>query len=84
MVQPLPFDRFSAQVVERLRLPAEPLTPDDGLFTTLALDSFQSLELLVVIEAMANVEVPPAVLPQLFTMGDAYGYYQELLAAEAD
>lgn len=83
VVQPLPFDQFSTLVVERLRLPDEPLAPDDGLYTTLALDSFQSLELLVVIEAMADVEVPPAVLPQLFTMGDAYEYYRELLAAEA-
>jgi acyl carrier protein len=83
-MEPVPFDTFATRIIDRLHLDYDdPVSPDDGLFTELALDSFQSLELMVIIEAMADVEVPPAVLPEMYTMGDAYRYYQELLAAEA-
>lgn len=83
-MQVLPFDRFASLVVQRLNLAYDqPVAPDDGLYTELALDSFQSLELLVIVEAMADVEVPPANLPEIYTMGDAYEYYRQLVAAEA-
>lgn len=53
-----------------------------GLFDDLDLDSLQALQLMFAVEAMSGTDVPPPDLPEIFTLGDAYDYYLELVAAQ--
>lgn len=72
------------RVAELLELEVDgPISPYDGLYTELALDSFQALQLIVIIETLADSPVPPLDLPELFTMQDAFDYYVSL-ASSAD
>lgn len=56
----------------------ESVTPYDGLYDDLGFDSFQAFELLIVVEGIAGNVVPPAEVPELYTLGDVHAYYQEL------
>lgn len=74
--------------VQRLRqnisadLP-ESLSPNDGLYDELGLDSFQAFELLIIVESLAGSLVPPVDIPELYTVGDAYAYYRKLRSNES-
>jgi len=76
----LTFETYTTRVVDLLGLDLSdrPITPDDGLYTDLALDSFQALQLIVVTEAIADISVPPVEIPELFSAQDAYDYYVSL------
>jgi len=77
----LSFDEFCDVLLDRLRVPAPPgLGPEADLYSEVALDSFQAFEMLIVIEATAGLDIPPAQIPEIYTLGDAYEYY--LHAAE--
>src|SRR6478735_7763981 len=82
----LSYDDFTCRLLDLLALEVEgPVNPYDGLYTELALDSFQALQLIVIIESLADAQVPPLDLPDLFTVQDAYDYYVSLReAAVAD
>ena len=45
------------------------------LFEDLELDSLQAFELIICIESIAGVLVPPEEMPNIWTLGDAYDYY---------
>ncbi len=72
----LAFEQFAGSLVEFLDLDIEgAVSPFDGLYTELALDSFQALQLVVTVESMAGAMVPPVDMPELHTVQDAYDYY---------
>ena len=61
--------------------------PDDhhdagaSLYADWAIDSLQAYQLVIAIEALADVDVPPDFVPELFTPADLYDYYQSLMTA---
>lgn len=59
------------------------VTASDNLYEELGFDSFQAFELLVVIESAAGNLVPPAEVPELYTLGDAHAYYETLRKLDA-
>ena len=77
------FDQFVQRLMTLLRIEIlEPASPSDNLYDDLGLDSFQAFELMIVVEALAECLVPPLQVPELYTLADAFGYYQQLRAAE--
>lgn len=54
------------------------ISPYDGLFDDWGLDSLQAFQLIIIIEGIAEVAVPPPSIPEIFTVGDAYEYYRSL------
>lgn len=81
---PHSFAEFTAIVVEQLDVDDDaPRDPTTGLYEDWSLDSLQSFQLIVLVEAMAGALVPPAVLPEMFTVGDAYDYYLALVSEVA-
>jgi acyl carrier protein len=71
-----PIEDFGAALAGLLRLDGENrFGREVGLFDDWGLDSLQAFEMIVVIESMAGCVVPPAELPELLTVGDAYTYY---------
>lgn len=77
------FDQFVERVGTLLDVEIpKPVNPYDSLYDDLGLDSFQAFELMIVVEGLAECMVPPMELPELYTLADAYEYYQQLRAAE--
>jgi acyl carrier protein len=71
------FDEFATMLVERLAIEDPgPLRPFTGVFDDLGIDSFQAFEILIIIETAAGLDVPPPDLPEIFTLGDAFAYYE--------
>ena len=58
------------------------VNPYDSLYADLGLDSFQAFEMLIIIEGLADCMVPPLEVPEIYTLNDAYAYYQHLRDAE--
>lgn len=78
----LSLDEYCRRIFGLLDVPApEPVDAAAGLFEELALDSLQAFELVVATEQLAGREVPPPELPAIWTVGDAYRYYCESVAA---
>jgi acyl carrier protein len=78
------YEQFSSRVNELLRLEREdPINPFEGLYDELGLDSIRAFELIIVVEALAAVDLPGVNLPEMYTMQDAYDYYRALVSAEA-
>jgi acyl carrier protein len=77
------FGEFCRYLVTELDLPVDATMVSElsGLYDDLELDSFQALEVVIAIEYVAEVTVPPVELPELYTMGDAYRYYASLAPA---
>lgn len=81
----LAFDAFAERVTGLLEIDlGRPLNPYDGLYDELALDSFQTLQLIVIIESLADVLVPPLDIPELYTVQDAHSYYESLCRLTVD
>jgi acyl carrier protein len=77
------FEQFVAHLLVLLRIEiGRPANACDSLYEDLGLDSFQAFELLIIIEGLAEAMVPPMDLPELYTLADAFAYYQQLRAAE--
>lgn len=73
---------FAEQLAEILQLDGEDrFGPSTSLFDDWALDSLQAFAMIVIIESMAGVDVPPPEIPELFTVADAYGYFCSLRAS---
>lgn len=72
---------FAKELGSRLRVEEEVLAevgPDTDLFGDWGLDSLQAFEMIIVIEAMAGATMPPPIVPELYTVTDAYAYFQGL------
>jgi len=77
----LSFEELCGLVLSRLKVNAAvPFQEATGLWDELALDSFDALGLIIIVEQMADVAYTPFDLPALFTLGDVYEYYLRLLA----
>jgi acyl carrier protein len=68
---------FVEQLFPLLQVPI-PRTIDPDLLLTedLDIDSIQTLELVLLTEHLAGLWVPPADIPLILTLGDAYDYYK--------
>ena len=80
----LDFDDFVRSLLPRIRIPTpvERPTRATSLFETLALDSLQGFEVVLLAEEFAEVLIPPATVPPMFTLGDVYEYYLSALHDE--
>lgn len=77
-------DAFGARVAELLAIDlAGDISLEDSLYDDWGLDSLQAFQLIIIIEGMADVLVPPEETPVLFTVQDAYQYYCVLLASDS-
>lgn len=71
---------FARRVAELLEIEIDgSINPYDSLFDDWGIDSLQAFQLIVIIEAMAESLVPPAEMPEIYTVGDAHEYYRSLL-----
>lgn len=78
----LTFEEFASRLGGRLGIEGlESTNPALGLYDDLGLDSLQAFSMLIIVENMADSLVPLMEIPALFTIGDAYSYYQKLRAA---
>lgn len=69
-------DEFCDRVLTLLEMhEAGAVNPDDSLYETIGLDSFQAFQLIIIVESLAGIDVPPIELPAMYTLRDAYGYY---------
>jgi acyl carrier protein len=78
------FARFAAAMAERFGLDAGDVVADSGLWDELGLDSFDALGLIILVEEAADVMYTPFDIPALFTVGDAYRYYESLVVAQTE
>lgn len=70
---------FAVRVRELLRLPPlddDDLNPYDSLYDDWGLDSIKAFELIIVVESLAGCLVPPERVPELYTIADAYEYFE--------
>lgn len=73
-------DEFAHRVAELLDIELDGrVNPYDNLYEDWGLDSLQVFQLIVIVEAMADVLVPPPETPDLFTVREAYDYFTSLL-----
>jgi acyl carrier protein len=56
-----------------------PIDPSASLYDDLGLDSIEALQLLIAIESIAGIDVPPLEVPALYTVQDAFEYYSLLV-----
>jgi acyl carrier protein len=80
------FEHFAHRLVNALKIEGpDRLARETGLFDDLGVDSFLAFQMLIMIEQWADLLVPPPYLPEMFTLGDAFDYFQEAqrLAAES-
>jgi len=75
-VDRLGFEAYRDLVLEELDLEVpEGVGPEATLDDDLGMDSFNVFELIVLTEQLAELDVPPAELPPLVSLGDAHAYY---------
>jgi acyl carrier protein len=78
-------EAFASALAEVLRIDhGGRLGPEVDLFDDWGIDSLQAFEMLIVIEAMSGALFPPAEIPAVFTIGDAFGYYEGLSRSVAE
>jgi acyl carrier protein len=75
----LDFDVFVTRLSLHLRVDfPDGAGRDTSLYEDLGLDSLQAFELLIIIEGLAEAMVAPLDIPALYTLGDAFAYYEDL------
>lgn len=76
---------FTSKIAELLYLDVADLdlSPTASLYNDWALDSLSAFQLIVLIEALAGADVPPAQIPDLYTVGDAYTYFVSLRGSDS-
>jgi acyl carrier protein len=73
----LSFSEYCERLLEELGIGAShALRPEIGLYDELGLDSLQAFELVLITEQLVELYLPPADMPEIFTLGDAYSYYR--------
>jgi len=71
------FDEYVARLFKALHLERTgSFDRSDDLYETVGLDSLQAFELILFTEELAGLSVPPSEIPMIFTLGDAYSYYE--------
>jgi acyl carrier protein len=79
------FDEFVARLRIGFSGPIpDPATPDTGLYDDMGLDSLAAFELIIAVETLAESLALLPEMPALFTLGDAFAYFEDLRAAEAE
>jgi len=82
------FDAYVAGLFESLDIDWwDNRQPSDELYSEIGLDSMQAFEVVLYSEEMAGLRFPPAEIPMIFTLGEAYSYYclaVEIVAAAKD
>lgn len=74
------FPEFAARLSALLGVEAAAAArPEDSLYDVWCLDSLQAFQLIILTEALAECDVPPPMVPQMFTVGDAYGNFKSLV-----
>jgi acyl carrier protein len=77
----LNYDSFSTRVLELLEIPQDKrINPYAELYGELGFDSLQGFQIIVISERLADIDVPPFAIPEIYTMQDAYDYYRSLKA----
>lgn len=80
-----PFDDFARHLAQALRVdPGPHIAEATDLFEEWMLDSLQAFEMILVVETMADVALPPPTIPEIFTVGDAYRYLVSLIEDTGD
>jgi acyl carrier protein len=76
------FDDFVEQLRQQLEVEIpNPVNPYDSLHDDMGFDSITTLELLIACESLAENADPPETPPELFTLTDAFAYYEQLRQA---
>ena len=72
--------QFATRVASMLQLDVLvlDLSEEACLFESWMLDSLQAFQLVVAIEALSGVDIPPPEIPYMLTVGDAFDYYLSL------
>jgi acyl carrier protein len=79
-MSPLDVDAFALALIAEMQISdALARYPEVDLFTDWGLDSLQSFQLVVIIEALAEVQRPPVEAIDIRTLGDAFTYYKALV-----
>jgi len=84
--EPLSFSRFCQDLLSAIDVSHREVREDTKIFDDLELDSLEAFELIHVAEEMAGYRASGADLlvdeagPVLFTLGDLYAYYCDVLA----
>ena len=82
MVNTVTIETFCNELLFRLGIEVpEPLDPYVGLYDELGLDSVQAFEAIVITEVLADCMAPPSYLPTLYTLMDAYEYFERCRTA---
>jgi acyl carrier protein len=63
-----------------IELPID-LSSEMSIFDDWGLDSLQAFELIILTEDLAGLVVPPAQIPPIYTVGDAFIYYEQCFHA---
>ena len=56
--------------------------PGDNLYDDWGLDSLQAFQMVIITETMANCSVPPPEIPEIYSLQDAFTYYQSILDSD--
>jgi acyl carrier protein len=79
----LSFDEFTTTILNEIRPEnSDPLLPHTRLVEDLEFDSFDLLRAAILIEALANLDVPPEEPPIILTLSSAYEVYQRFMSSE--
>jgi acyl carrier protein len=76
---PLSLDEFVGRVMEAIDAVEPAAASYDSPFAEVGLDSMQVLQLVLVVEELADCGARPAEAPDLGTLADAYRHYRSLL-----
>jgi acyl carrier protein len=80
--QALTFDDFCGRLAAALEIPRSALDADVSFLESLAFDSLRMLTLAMLFEDL-DVDMPAELAWDIRTVGDAYAYYTEQVAAAA-
>jgi acyl carrier protein len=75
----LTIDEFCMRVLDGIGIDySPPIDTSADLYAELGVDSLQSFQLIVLVEALAGCDSPPVELPHILTLSDAFVYFISL------
>ena len=74
------FEEYVKIMTDILQLDGREVALESGLYDEWGLDSLQAFELIIMTEQLAGLHVPPPDVPEMYTAGDAYVYYQHCVS----
>lgn len=73
------YNEFVRRVSSLLDVELEyPVNPYDSLYDDWGLDSLQAFQLIIIIESLAGLDIPPDEIPLIYTVQDAFDYYRTI------